>query len=115
MPREARVWWNSHKGTWCTDIGGQRHTLAKGKQAKALAKTKLKALVEEQSLLASVNGAITVASLCEQFLDFAHENLQAGTYASYKYSCQKFVDHFGKRLGAAASSGVVPTWPRCSM
>ena len=41
---------------------------------------------------------MAVACLCERFLDFAQENLQPGTYESYKYSCQKFIDHFAKRM-----------------
>ena len=98
MPREARVWWNSQKGSWCTDIGGRRRSLAKGKDNKKLAKERLKTLLEEQALLVQVDGAITVACLCERFLDFAQENLEPGTYASYKYSCQKFIDHFAERF-----------------
>ncbi len=98
MPREARVWWNSQKGSWCTDIGGKRRTLAKGKDNKKQARERLKALLEEQELLAQVDGAMTVACLCERFLEFAQENLQPGTYESYKYSCQKFVDQFARRL-----------------
>lgn len=98
MPRDARVWWNNQKGAWCSDLGGKRRILAKGKANKSLAKEQLKSLLEEQAMLAQVNGAITVASLCEQFLEFADENLQPATYESYKYACQKFVDHFGKQL-----------------
>jgi hypothetical protein len=85
-------------GTWCTDLGGKRRTLAKGRENKQPAKDKLKSLLEEQALLARVNETITVACLAERFLDFAHTNLAVRTYESYKYGCQKFVDH--RREGA---------------
>ena len=68
MSRKARVWWNKQKKTWCTDLGGRRCTLAKGWSNKKVAQDKLKALLEEQKLLESVNGRITVACLCERFL-----------------------------------------------
>ena len=68
MPRPARVWWHKQKRAWCTEIGGSRRVLAKGKLNKALAQEKLRDLVAEQALLADVNGAITVAALCDAFL-----------------------------------------------
>jgi integrase len=97
MPRSATVWWNKQKGTWCTDLGGARHVLAKGKANKRLAREKLRELLDEQALLADVNGAITVAALCEAFVDDALQNLEQRTHESYSYSCQKFVDGFGDR------------------
>ena len=60
MPRSATVWWNKQKGAWCTDIGGSRRVLDKGKANKKLAQEKLRYLLEEQRLLADVNGAISV-------------------------------------------------------
>lgn len=97
MARQPKVWWNDQKKVWCSDIGGKRHRLAKGKKNKKRAQEKLKALLEEQALLTEVNGAITVARLCEEFVADAFENLEEKTYDSYKYACQKFVDEFGER------------------
>ena len=54
MPREARVWWNSQKGSWCTDIGEKRRTLAKGKSNRKLAKERLKAAREKNSTASAV-------------------------------------------------------------
>ena len=97
MARQAKVWWNKQKGAWCSDIGGARRVLAKGKQNKSLATERLRELLKEQALLADVNGSVTVAALCEAFVDDAKENLEQRTYESYKYSCQKFVNEFGMR------------------
>ena len=83
---------------WCTDVGGRRQLLAKGRPNKRAAITKLKAILEEQQLLAEVNGAMSVARLCEEFLADANENLEPSTYESYQYGCQKFVNLFGPRL-----------------
>lgn len=98
MARSPQPWWNEQKGVWCSDVGGKRRTLARGRKNKKQAVEKLRALVEEQRLLADVNGAITVAGLCERFLEDADKNLEAKTYRIYRYGCQKFVDQFGRRL-----------------
>jgi integrase/recombinase XerC len=71
--------------------------LAKGRSNKKLAQEKLKDLLTEQALLADVNGAVSVAALCEAFLQDALDHLERRTYESYGYSCQKFVDEFGNR------------------
>jgi hypothetical protein len=97
MSRSATVWWNKQKCAWCTDIGGRRQMLAKGRSNKQTAITKLKALVQEQQMLAEVNGAISVARLCEEFLADAQQHLAPSTYESYQYGCQKFVNLFGPR------------------
>jgi hypothetical protein len=77
MSRSATVWWNKQKRAWCTDIGGRRQMLAKGRSNKRAAVMKLKALMEEQQLLAEVNGAMSVARLCEEFLADAKEHRTA--------------------------------------
>ena len=95
MPR-PKLWWWSAKGYWCIQIAGRRHLLAKGKKAKKLAQQELKKLLAEQELLRDVKGAITVARLCDEFLESAHEHLAPKTYESYRYGCQKLVDMFEK-------------------
>jgi integrase len=98
MSRSATVWWNKQKRAWCTEVGGSRKVLAKGRSNKRTAIAKLKALLNEQQLLAEVNGAISVARLCEEFLADAKQHLEPSTYESYQYGCQKFVNLFGPRL-----------------
>ena len=75
MARKATVWWWKAKGYWVTELGGRRICLAKGWRNKQAAKDKFKQLSKERDLLAEANGAITVAALCEKFLDDAAENL----------------------------------------
>ncbi|MDZ4656145.1 MAG: site-specific integrase [Bythopirellula sp.] len=97
MSRRAQVWWNDQKGTWCTELGGTRQTLAKGKGNRRQAETALRRLLDERQLLSDVNGAISVAGLCEHFLQDAEQHLARSTYVSYAYSLQKLVDLFGLR------------------
>jgi integrase len=97
MPSRPDVWWNKQRGAWCIDIGGKRRILAKGKADKKFAKDRLKELVDEQSLLEDVNGAITVAAMCDAFLEYALHNPEKRTYESYQYGCQKFVDMYAAR------------------
>ena len=58
MLRPATVWWNKQRGAWCTDIGGARHLLAKGKANKKLAKDRLKELLDEHALLAEFDALL---------------------------------------------------------
>ncbi len=55
MPRQPKVWWNPQKSTWCSDIGGKRQTLAKGKRNKRKAEEKLDGLLAEQARLDGVS------------------------------------------------------------
>jgi integrase len=98
MSRKARVWWNNQKQAWCTELGGSRRILAKGRGSRKTAEKKLLALVKEQELLASVGGSLSLARLCDEFLADAQQHLEQATYDSYRYACQKFVDLFGTRL-----------------
>ena len=75
MPRQPKPWWYERKGAWCTDIGGKRHILAKGKRNKKQAAQRWKALLDEKTLLSNFGGAITVATLCEAFLADASASL----------------------------------------
>ena len=95
MSRKATIWWNAQKRSWCTDLGGQRRTLAKGRRARKEAISKLDSFVKEQALLDQVHGPISVAGLCEAFLDDAEQHLERSTYKSYSYCCQKLSDEFG--------------------
>ena len=75
MPAKSSLWWWSAKGYWATQLDGKRITLAKGKRNKRAAQQKLDKLLAERELLSTVDGPISVAALCEQFLDDAYENL----------------------------------------
>jgi site-specific recombinase XerD len=97
MARPNSVWWNKQKQTWCVEIEGKRFTLAKGRAKKSEAVKALTAILRERALLAKVDGAISVAGLCERFLVDTEERLSSGTLESYTYSCQKFVDELGDR------------------
>ncbi len=98
MSTQPRVWWWSAKQYWATQIDGKRICLAKGRKNKQVAEEKLALLLKERSLLASVDGPVSVAGLCEEFLADAHKHLAPKTYESYRYACQMFVDQFGGRL-----------------
>jgi hypothetical protein len=54
--------------------------LAKGKANKQIATDRLRILLDEQALLADVNGATTVAAMCHAFLEDALHNLKRQTY-----------------------------------
>lgn len=97
MSRNPKVWWNKQKQAWCTELGGKRTVLAKGRANRKQADEKLRLLLREAELLATVRGSISVAKLCELFLSDAQENLEPRTYESYRYACQKFINLFGTR------------------
>jgi integrase len=89
------LWWWSAKEYWATQSDGKRICLAKGRKSKKIAQEKLDALLAERKLLATVDGPITVAGLCEEFLDDVQRHLVPKTYESYRYACQMFVDEYG--------------------
>jgi hypothetical protein len=47
MSRCATVWWNKQKSAWCTEVGGSRKVLAKGRSNKRIAVAKLNALLQD--------------------------------------------------------------------
>ena len=85
MSRLSKPWWNKQKKAWCTEIGGKRRTLAKGRGNWCQAQAKLKAILQGQELLSEFAGAISVTRLCEEFLTDAQENLEPKTYESYQF------------------------------
>jgi site-specific recombinase XerD len=93
--RSVSVWWNKQTKAWVTEIDRKRFTLAKGRGNRRQALDALAELLRERELLAKVNGAISVAGLCERFLADAKEHLSPATYESYQYACQKLVDALG--------------------
>lgn len=92
------VWWNKQTKAWVTEIDRKRYTLTKGRANKQRAHEALAELLRERELLAKVNGAISVAGLCEHFLVDAQEYLSPATYESYQYACQKLINALGGRL-----------------
>src|SRR4029453_10634350 len=112
MPRETKVWWNAQKGTWCTDFGGKRRTLAKGRQNKQAAKDKLKSLLEEQALPARVNGTIDPHLPAYRRPRFGTD---IGPYFHTDfdpYFDADFNTHFVPRLGPALPPVCSPTLPQ---
>jgi hypothetical protein len=97
MPAKSQVWWWPARSYWVASVGGKRVYLAKGRKNKQAAQEKLAALLAERALLSSVDGPISVAGMCEEFLSDAERHLAYKTYKSYLYSCQMLVDDFGTR------------------
>jgi hypothetical protein len=94
MATEPSLWWSA-KEYWATQIDGKRICLTKGRKSKKRAQEKLDALLAERKLLATVDGPMTVAALCEEFLEDVQRNLALKTYDSYRCACQMFVDEYG--------------------
>src|SRR5687768_5234714 len=103
MPRSTTVWWKKQIGAWCTDIGGSRHMLTKGKANKEYAKEKLRTLLDEQALLQAINGAIVAAAPCDVFPKDAEDNLAQRTYESYRYRHHPFQSLASKQVTATGS------------
>ncbi len=82
--RSATVWWNKQKRVWYTEVGGTRKVLAKGRSNNRAEVAKLNSLLNEQQLLAKVNGAISVARHCDEFLADAKQHPEPSTDGSYK-------------------------------
>ena len=97
MPRRPKPFF--HRGWWCTNVGGSRTKLAKGRDGRAAAEDALLDLLQE--LRSSANGRtypqLTVADLCEQFLDWVEVHRSKATYEDYRRWLKKWRDLHGNR------------------
>lgn len=97
MPRRPKPFF--HRGWWVTNVGGSRTKLAQGRDGKAAAEDALLDLLQE--IRTSSNGKtypqLTVADLCEKFLDWVEVHRSVATYEDYRRWLKKWRDLHGTK------------------
>lgn len=72
MPLIPKPWFNKQTGWWCTDLGGTRSKLARGKDQKKEARAKFHALMQECEVNLHPDAGpriVSVPSILDEYLD----------------------------------------------
>jgi integrase len=85
MPRRPKPFF--HRGWWCSNVGGSRTKLARGRKNKAAAENALLDLLSELRLHPDrqTYPQLTVNDLCEKFLDWVELHRAPDTYTDYRH------------------------------
>jgi hypothetical protein len=89
-----------HRGWWCTNAGGTRTKLARGRDSKAAAEDALLDLLAElrHQPARKTYPQLTVFDLAEKFLDWVQLHRSPATYADYRHWLKRWVNlHETKR------------------
>ncbi|HEX3147892.1 MAG TPA: site-specific integrase [Gemmataceae bacterium] len=110
--RQREPWYRTSKGAWYVQVGRKQHRLVKGpeeatRKAAYEAFYKLMAARPEQLLSTQ---KVTVAFLCDLFLDHSQKNHEPQTYRLYRYYLQAFCDAYGRLLASELKPFHVTRW-----
>lgn len=96
MGRPRKPYFRASDGWWVSRFQGQYVKLAKGAENGAAAKQRFYELMALEAVATPVESIdVTVASLCEAFLDWSSRENSPPTYEFYRGFLQKFVDLHG--------------------
>ncbi len=110
--RPPEPWYRTSKGAWYVQIGHKQHRLAKGpKEAtqKAAFDAFYKLMATRPENLPP-SDKITVALLCDLFLEHSKKNHSADTYTLYHYFLQAFIDAHGRLAASEVKPFHVTRW-----
>src|SRR5262249_35481701 len=97
MPRRPKPFF--HRGWWCSNVGGTRSKLAKGRENRQAAEDALLDLLRERrdGTERKPVPQITVLDLCEKFLDWVELHRSPDTYDDYQDWLVKWIKLYGPR------------------
>ena len=97
MPRRPKPIF--HRGWWCTNVGGSRTKLAKGRAGRSAAEDFLFDLLQELRTSANCKTypQLTVSDLCDKFLDDVEVNLATATYDDCRRWLKKWRNLHGNK------------------
>lgn len=110
--RRPEPWYRTSKGAWYVQVAGKKILLAKGPKEE----TRKAAFDAFYKFMASrpeglpKSDKITVALLCDLFLDHSSKNHEPETYELCRYYLQSFCDEYGKSLAAELKPFHVARW-----
>ncbi|HEX3150236.1 MAG TPA: site-specific integrase [Gemmataceae bacterium] len=100
-------WWYAHVGT---GPSRKKVKLARGKDNEQDAYRVFCRLMADTGLAAPTPTTLTVAYLCDRFLDVNKPQVAEATFAQYKHFLQRFCDLHGSRLAAEVRPFHVTHW-----
>src|SRR5262249_5715752 len=101
-----------HRGWWCSNVGGTRTKLARGRENKALAKKTLLALVVNcrDKPGPKTGPPLTVTELCDRFLSWVEIHRAQDTYDDYLDWLTRWKKLHGKRKAQDIRSIDLEDW-----
>lgn len=96
MARDAKPWFRSQTGWWMAVVGGVRHKLAKGKDAKAEAKKRLREILSlKEASPAPDSRDLTVPGVIELYLEHAKRSYAPRSLYERRLILQAFAEAHG--------------------
>src|SRR5437868_6363630 len=98
--RQPKPWFRASKNAWFVELGGKQIRLAKGREAEKEAYQAFYRLMALKPEDVPPPDKITVARVCDLFLEHSRRHHAADTYANYRHFLQAFCDAHGRLLAA---------------
>ena len=94
--RPAKPWFRSDRDSWYVQHNGKQVLLARGKANKAQALAAFHKLMLTGTPALLKEDTVSIATLCDLFLDFSEANHSSAAYANYKHFLQVFCNSYGR-------------------
>jgi hypothetical protein len=108
MSREAKPWYRKQTDAWYTDFGGRRILLTRGKANRQQAMDAFYQLMAAKKT--PTESELTVAVLCDRFLDWSKLHHSEDTFDWHKRFLQCFCNHHGKMKAVEIVPYHVTVW-----
>jgi integrase len=108
--RQPKPWYRTSKDAWYVELDGQQHRLAKGKDSEAEAYDAFYRLMATRPENLPRSDRITVAQICDLFLDTSKRRHAADTYENYRHFLQAFCDRYGRELANSIKPFHLTKW-----
>jgi integrase len=95
--KTPRPWFRTQNKTWYICHHGRQIALCQGKENKAEAERLYFQIMARDGGKLPEPAVMTIASVCDLFLDWSHKHHEAKTYQWYKDFLQSFCDRHGKQ------------------
>lgn len=108
--RPRKPWYRKAKDAWYVMIDGKQRLLAKGKAAKKEADAAYHRIMAAGGLVPANDNGLTVATLCDLFLDHSQAHNQPDTYAWHRTYLNSFCGKFGRLSWSALKPFHLTRW-----
>lgn len=108
--RQPKPWFRTSKNAWFVELGGKQFRLAVGRNAEKEAYEAFYRLMATRPENLPAPDKITVAKLCDLFLEHSQRHHAADTYALYLHFLQSFCNDHGRLTAATVKPFHVTRW-----
>ncbi len=108
--RQHKPWYRKSKNAWFVELGGKQVRLAKGKDSERAAFEAFYRLMATRPENLPAPDKITVATLCDLFLDHSQRHHAPDTYTHYKHFLQSFCDTYGRQTSSSVKPFHISRW-----